>query len=269
MHRRLLYIALAGILVTSIASGQTIIPGGDVSGIWTASGSPYLIQGNIAIPTDSTLHIEPCVEVIFQSVYDLTVRGYLEAVGTEADSIHFYPANTGAGWHGISFSSAPDSSHMSYCTVRHALYGGSGGGISCSGSNPVISHCTISDCEGTESGGIYCRNSGATITHCTITRNHTWVSGGGIKLTSCSTVLSDCTITDNSAPEGGGVHLYNSSLDQILRDCVISGNTADNRGGGLYISSCITSVSLTGCIISDNVAIQQGGGCISLAPRQH
>ena len=42
--------ALLGIAV-STESGATVMPGGDVGGqTWTTAGSPYVIQGDIAIP---------------------------------------------------------------------------------------------------------------------------------------------------------------------------------------------------------------------------
>ena len=57
-----------------VAVGGVKIPGGDVFGTWDASGSPYLIDGDITIPTGATLTIEPGVDVLFQSWYSLTVN---------------------------------------------------------------------------------------------------------------------------------------------------------------------------------------------------
>lgn len=45
---------------------QTTVPSNaSVSGSWTKSKSPYLIKGNIFVPKDSALTIEPGVEVHF------------------------------------------------------------------------------------------------------------------------------------------------------------------------------------------------------------
>ncbi len=248
-----LFFVFIFILFSTFIFAQTTIPGGNVSGTWTATNSPYLVHGDITIHADSTLTIEPAVEVEFQGIYNLTVNGYLEAVGTEADSIHFFPADTSAGWNGINFSSAPDSSHMYYCTVQYAFWdGGMAGGIDCNGSNPVISHCTISHCEGIWGGGIRCFNSNAELSYCTITGNQSILEGG-------SPLLSHCTISDNSAPDGGGICGHSCS-SLIFLDCLISGNTATGstgRGGGIYITS-LTS-SLTGCVISDNYAAHGAG----------
>jgi len=73
---------------TNFGADSTIVEGGNVSGLWTAGDSPYLIFGNITIPVDSTLIIEPGVTVEFQGHYALEVQGRLLAVGTENDTIN-------------------------------------------------------------------------------------------------------------------------------------------------------------------------------------
>lgn len=48
-------------MILFVAAGlcfaDTHIPAGNVSGIWTASGSPYYIDGEVHVPTDSMLII--------------------------------------------------------------------------------------------------------------------------------------------------------------------------------------------------------------------
>ena len=80
--------------VAVTAFGDTVVPGGTVSGIWSITGSPYLIEGDISIHADSTLSIEPGVLVDFQGHYQLYVNGALEALGTAQDSIVFTAADT-------------------------------------------------------------------------------------------------------------------------------------------------------------------------------
>src|SRR6478736_1761825 len=86
-----------------VAFSQTVIPGGTVSGTWTVSGSPYLVQGNLLIPNGMSLTINPGVSVSFQGNYKLLVSGRLVAAGTAADSIRFTAANAATGWQGIRF----------------------------------------------------------------------------------------------------------------------------------------------------------------------
>ncbi|MBN1450237.1 MAG: hypothetical protein JW963_04405, partial [Anaerolineales bacterium] len=163
--------SVAGLVLSvcaAVLSADTI-PGGNVSGTWYQANSPYYIAGSITIPASDTLVIEPGVEVEFQGDYSLTVNGYLEAIGTEADSIHFTASTF---WRGLNFSNAPDSSKLAFCTILHSGTFFTGmGGINCTNSNPVITHCRISDnyAHGqvsTYAGGIALNNSNAEISWC-------------------------------------------------------------------------------------------------------
>ncbi len=90
---------------------------------WTASESPYYIDSNIYIPDGCSLVIEPGVEVIFNGFYKIWVKGSIQAIGTEEDSITFTAANTSEGWLGIKFigNTSADSSYLQYCIVEYAL----------------------------------------------------------------------------------------------------------------------------------------------------
>jgi hypothetical protein len=61
----LIIILLSSFVITNISFAQTHIPYGDVSGTWTIEGSPYIIDGHISVPIDSTLVIEPGVNIFF------------------------------------------------------------------------------------------------------------------------------------------------------------------------------------------------------------
>ncbi|TKJ41667.1 hypothetical protein CEE37_03620 [candidate division LCP-89 bacterium B3_LCP] len=271
-------IAFAVTLIVTAVSAQTIIPGGDVSGTWEAVGSPYLIEGEITVPADSILNIEPGVEVNFQGHYKFNVNGFLEAVGTETDSILFTAADPDTGWHGIRFIGAPDSSHLSYCIVQYGYASGnfpdfSGGGINCSSSNPVIKHCTFRENSAVHAGGgIYCAYSNPVISYCSITENVLELygaQGGGIAIKySSNPDINHCTISQNSATNGGGIQISNSyplisyttinenaalfgggvncgsGGNAIFSHCVISRNTTELMGGGMSVTStCPTIVN--------------------------
>ena len=83
-------LSFAVILISCSLLRATDVPAGDVSGTWTRSGSPYNILGDIGIPYNQVLTIEPGVEVIFQGPYRLNVyQGDLIAVGTPGEMILF------------------------------------------------------------------------------------------------------------------------------------------------------------------------------------
>ena len=127
MKTNLLLIIL--IFSTIIVNSQTPIPGGNVYGTWTISGSPYLVQGSIMIPTDSVLTIEPGVTVNFQGHYKLLVLGQLLAIGTITNNIFFNAINTTTGWYGIRFDNTPstnDTSKLFYCNIQWGIANGTG-----------------------------------------------------------------------------------------------------------------------------------------------
>jgi hypothetical protein len=264
MNNKFLFIIISGIFTIAATSADTIIPAGYVSGTWTVGGSPYQIQGNITIHADSTLRIEPGVEVEFQGDYGLTVIGLLEAIGTQTDTIYFFPENTNIGWGSITFNNAPDSSHLVYCSLRNAGerdgdFSGSGG-IVCSNSNPVIMHCNIYDNTSVSdvlAGGItISNNSSPEITHCTFNGNF-GPSGGCIAIYNSNVAVTNCSFTGNGGIWGGGVYLSNSQA--TLTDCEINNAWSGQWGGGIY--GCENStITLTNCIISDNSVAQDGGG---------
>jgi predicted outer membrane repeat protein len=145
-----------------IANAQTHISPGDVYGTWSLVNSPYLIDGEVTIPNDSTLTIEAGVVVEFQGYYPLHVQGTLLAVGTETDTIVFGvndttgfhdPDTTLGGWNGIRFIDTPtdnDTSRIAYCKLQHGKaiapfwYLNAGGGLcAINFDKVVVSNCLL------------------------------------------------------------------------------------------------------------------------------
>ncbi|NCD06848.1 MAG: hypothetical protein EOL97_12075 [Spirochaetia bacterium] len=75
---------------------------------WTKALSPILISGDVIVPLDKTLIIEPGVDVQFNGSYAISIRGNLSAIGTESEPIVFKSATdrgyTGT-WNGITAGS--------------------------------------------------------------------------------------------------------------------------------------------------------------------
>ena len=69
---------------------QTLVSGGIFTNtIWSPSGSPYIVTGDIVVMSNVTLTISPGVVVRFMDGVGMEVRGELLAVGTATDSIEF------------------------------------------------------------------------------------------------------------------------------------------------------------------------------------
>jgi len=214
---KIIFILLFCLIINELSLSQTTIPTGNVSGIWTLAGSPYLIQGSIQIPNDSTLTIQPGVTVNFQGTYKLNVQGRLIAIGTAADTIIFTASNTTNGWRGIRFDNTlvtNDTSKIFYCKLQYGKATGSGddtyGGAFYFKyfSKAIISNSYISNCMADYGGGIYCNSSSPNISYNIISNNAATGPGGGIFCQTSSPNISNNTISNNIAnSDGSGIIL--------------------------------------------------------------
>jgi len=245
------------LLLSFNTNAQKSILSGEVFGTWTSDNSPYLIEGNIVVPNDSTLIIEPGVTVQFQGYFSLDVQGRLLALGTESDSIYFIvndttgfsiPDTTLGGWNGIQFIDTPvenDTSKISYCNIQYGKAVGSslpdksGGAIFISNFNKVIiSNCVISNCSAGGSDS---------------------PSGGGICLNFADIILEKNEISHNHAWDGGGIQIWESN--PVFKHNRIVFNTADVGGGGIWIGG-LSNAQFDGDIIANNSAGTTGGGIV-------
>ncbi len=103
-------------------------------------------------------------------------------------------------------------------------------------------------------------SSGAVLDGFTITNGNT-VFAGGIYISGSSPIIKNCIITNNTAASegGGGIYCINSSYPAIM-DCTISNNTANTFGAGIYIKD--SSPTITGCTIDSNANNGYDGGGI-------
>jgi hypothetical protein len=279
--KRLLF--FLGIVFGLNASAQTAIVAGNVSGNWTLAGSPYLIQGNIIVPNDSTLTIDPGVMISFQGHYKLFCNGRIIAVGTSSKKINFTGSNS-PGWEGIRFDSTPatnDTSLFTYCIMQHGSPSGTGndiygGAFFFNGfSKSIISYCTITNnCPSSSSAAIYCissspkiknnsfSNNGATSINCQtnsnpLIENNTMTNGSAIYIESAAPTIIGNTIYNNTQGYGG-ISCFSSSA--IIKNNIIKGNINSNGagGGGILLESAAGTISNN--IISNNSTSYGGGG---------
>ncbi|MDF7826234.1 choice-of-anchor Q domain-containing protein [Pontiellaceae bacterium B12227] len=117
-----------------------------------------------------------------------------------------------------------------------------GGGVYCSDTTPIITHCTLSNNSADEDGG---GSHKGTLTDCTLSGNSADSDGGG----SYYGTLNHCTLSGNSASRKGG-----GSSESTLNHCTLSGNYAYIWGGGSYRGT------LNHCTLVGNSAGNQGGG---------
>lgn len=115
-------LAVIFIALTSLSNlfGQTDIAGGDVSGVWKKSNSPYIIKGTINIAAGDTLIIEPGTEIKFDGFYSFDISGMLIAEGNTDNYITFSSnatEPTPGDWGGIYFGS---ECNVTFCIFEYA-----------------------------------------------------------------------------------------------------------------------------------------------------
>ena len=243
------------ILVSELLFSQTTIPAGNVSGTWNFAGSPYLIEGEITIPDQETLTIDPGCLIEFQGHYKFNVQGRLLAVGIEQDSIKFTVAdttgfynNTHIGWHGIRFENTPatnDSSKIVYSILEFGKATGDvfadlvGGGIFIDNFSKLkISHTKIWNnmCQNSYcGGGIHILDSDIKISNCIITNNTNY---GIVNGWDYDCEIDNCVISNNS---DGGI-----SGVQLISNSEVSGNNECGIGDCLNIINCHIYDNTTG-----------------------
>ena len=254
-------------LLIQSAFSQTNISGGDVSGTWTKAISPYFINGEITIPNDSTLIIEPGVEVIFKGHYKFNVQGRLLAIGTKQDTIHFTAENTGTGWHGIRFTDTPntnDTSKFFYCSFK---YGKANTGINfdrCGGAMMIkqFDKVLISSClfdsnmnSGTavpQAGpAIYVYNASVTIENSTFSNNSGSLGTAIACIGNSKAIISHNVLFKNSGL-GASIAAYGSGSSPL-----ISGNIVFNNFG--YYGAGINSEVSSNPRIENNIIFNNRG----------
>ena len=257
------------LLATGIASAQTTIGEGEVSGNWTQQLSPYLINGDIYVAKNNLLTIEAGVQVIFQTNSSLKVNGQLLAIGDEADSITFTADNAKVGWAGIHWLNMGTYeneiiSRLEYCQFSYsksrgrfpANYGGAIGIMNTN--NVVINHCLFENCEAltwgeaeAKGGAMALVNSDAKISHCTF-RNNTSTFGGALVLVSGSRpIIDNCLFVENTALQyGGAVEIMELSSPSFV-NCTFADNYSE-YGGGAFDLFPKVRVFLLNCILSNN-----------------
>ncbi len=88
--------------------------------------SPYLIDGDLTMWDYTILKIEPGVVIEVEPNKTITIRGYIEAIGTETDSIYFKSANPELYWAGLSFLTVGSdysglTGNFEYCVIEECV----------------------------------------------------------------------------------------------------------------------------------------------------
>jgi len=266
MKKLILFVSMT-FLLTSLLTGQTHIPAGNVNGTWNVAGSPYIVDGEIQIIVGDQLTIDPGISVEFSGHYKFIIKGRLLAEGALGNNITFSAQTPATGWHGLRFidtnTNGQDSSKIVYCEIEDGKATGTspdyrGGGIYCSNSSDIlIRNSTLSNNSAISNGGaIYLSESDVVFNNVIITDNTASGAGGGIYLYDSDPVLNEVIISNNTATyDGAGINCFNSN--PTITCSQIYGNTTQWNGAGISCYNNSTPV-IQNSTFSNNLAFQNG-----------
>ncbi len=226
--RRYVYLFFSFLLFRfMLIQAEVIIPDkSDVSGLWTAAQSPYIIEGEATVPVDSTLRIEAGVEVRFQTGMEpdylntnfdlgfLRVEGKLTAEGTADRPVIFTRNGDSGNWGILYFHTTADSSSiMKYCRVEFASqvlhindWREHPGAVSLNETFLTLKNCRIIN---NANDGFFADNASSVLQNCLIAEN----DNGLLATNYCDLQITNCTITNNAAI--GYNAGYNATADVV------------------------------------------------------
>jgi len=219
--RKITFCAIAALGLATVARADVEISGA-VEGLLEARLNNYLVTGDITVPVNSTLRIEPGVVIIVTGNYRFIVNGTLIALGTEALPIDIHANNArAAAWMGITMNATSRDS-LRYVSIRHAYQG-----ISVLDCDPVIDRCVFSMCD--RSAVRFSLSNGQLINSVISD-----ITGNGVAVTDDSRALiQNDTIrrcgSSGIAVDGNGIPIINSNWIEDARNHGIALSQAGNQ----------------------------------------
>ncbi len=228
------------VVIFAIASLSAADLQGNVSGTLKRAQSPYTVKGDLIVPAETQLTIEPGVVLLFDTTMVFRVEGTLKAVGSAARPIIFKSVRKnakGAAWEGIRLTNrSSNETQLKFCRIENARRG-----ISLFSVSPTISHCEIIN---SAEDGILCDVSFAVLKNNRIAGN----GQNGIHAIAFKGSIVQNDISNNGAD---GIYLEKSH-------CAVLNNTIrKNKDDGLF---CLNSSGE----IKNNYFLQNGDDGILL-----
>jgi parallel beta-helix repeat protein len=273
------------------AFGDTVVPAGNVSGTWSASGSPYVVNGDITVAKETSLAIDPGVTVKFAAGAEIRIYGTFTAAGTQSMNVRFttaQPAAKPGDWYGLIFYQGCNA-RLDWSVVEWAQTG-----LVIYSSNPKIYDCSVrlNSLQGilVSASAVGCTSNSArpeiyrTLVYENVGYGIQFV-GSGNSMSGCipsssgyaAGVLSGCDVYDNgrsgilltansgyyssgsASPEISNCHIYGNSEHGILMEGssqvspkIQNCEVYENTGSGIRITSVNGSPTLLADIVREN-----------------
>lgn len=286
--RRLPFLPLVALVVVALFDSAPAFPQGEsaASTVWSRAMSPVRLDADFIVAADSTLTIEPGVELL-AGPYAIRLESgaKLAARGLPHRPILLSALDPTAGWKGIELASGAVA-EFDHCIVERVRgdLEGSGAAIRGVDARAVITHCavrfntnfrprlrgngagiawqggelTVHDSyfrgNHADSGAaVHALGARATITESRFELNFTRAWGGAVYAgTGSEVALHGATFLTNQAEQpGGAVAAWNRATVRIESSVFVKNRS--NHGGAVY--SRYANVSVTQCTLTGNRAI--------------
>lgn len=227
---------LSLLLLPALAMADTTwVAPGNVSGIWSAEHSPYMIQESIFVDSVARLEIDSGAVCRFAELARLTVVGELYTHGAPGDSILFSTLidDSSQTWAGMVFHRQSDAA-LNYCIIERTSPDQSPGSLEVSANSLRMNHSTVRDCQ-----------------YRTI-----WLYPTG------QLFVDHCAFIRNTAPNPGrsaSVLFANGGFADI-RNSLFSGNRGQD-GAAINLASN-SWLTLDRCVFRDNEVAAWGGAIV-------
>jgi len=238
-----------------------------------ASGSPYLVVGQVTVPTGRSLTVEAGCDVLFLPGSGFTIDGKVEGTGTAVAPIRFtrVPCRDNWGYFLLNAQSGPH--HFRFCEWSHAT--GSPGCLTVSDSSLELSDCVIRDIDGE---GVHATESLTRIRRCltertrealSLDRGDTVVEFCTVREATGKSDLIDCNGSTDPPSRIAFNHIYGTTDDGIDADgssMVVEGNVIHDCGDqAMSLNGAGTSTVIRNlCYRNGNgLSVKDGHSCLA------
>ena len=217
-------------MISNTIYADTTHVGGEMSGVLTLEGSPYIVDQatQIRILEDDTLVIEAGVEILFTPAGWINCHGSLFAYGTREDSIVFDKFNEDPWYRIIVYHEG--TAYFSYCIFRNAFYANEPEAFF-----QAIGETTVENC-------YFC---------------NLWIAIETFGREDQEKIIRSCSFADMQ-----GAIVLNGEGEHIVDRCIFEGNGIETNSPNTLVSNCIFMDSGLGiystCEISQSIFIDSG-----------
>jgi cysteine-rich repeat protein len=245
--------AILAALFTS-AHADTTVPGGNViNQTWSPAGSPYIVQGDIIVPSGASLTIEAGTVVQFAASdgqaagtdpgrVELIVRGTLTVNGTVVSPVSLRGVSTSPGsWYGVVIDTTAAAATLNNLTVTHAVRG-----VSYQATAATVSSSGVT-VQSASSFGLYVAAGAPTFSGFSAIGG----SSSGVYIDSAgSLTLTNCVVRDNV---GQGIYFAPSTAGRALSVANCSINANGNYG--IRSAGSPGTVTVTNSIVTNHTSV--------------